>query len=206
VASQDPPDPDVGHPVGSALLSAAGLREAEMWEPAPPDDTPVEPPVEPPPTFTLFEPQDVPPFPLWSDSGAGDLGVRFRCDSAGLVHAVRFFKGDRNSGPHVASLWSADGQRLAGGLVQNESPSGWQELVFTAPVPVQAGTLYVASYHTTVGLYSVGLNELAAGRDRPPLHVPVSGAVFGYSADPAFPRTASAHNYWVDVVFSPSAG
>ena len=39
-----------------------------------------------------------------------------------------------------------DGTLLATGTFSNETASGWQELDFSSPVPVTAGTTYVASY------------------------------------------------------------
>ena len=45
-----------------------------------------------------------------------------------------------------ASLWSSTGTLLATGTFSNETASGWQELDFSSPVAVTAGTTYVASY------------------------------------------------------------
>jgi len=43
----------------------------------------------------------------------------------------------------------------------NETASGWQQVLFGAPVAVTAGTTYVASYHAPSGGYSSTLNTFA---------------------------------------------
>ena len=69
-----------------------------------------------------------------------------------------------------------------------ESPSGWQEMLFDAPVAITANTTYVVSYHTNVGHYSAsGAYFSALGFDRSPLRAPSTGAaggngVYGYGA------------------------
>ena len=40
------------------------------------------------------------------------------------------------------------GTLLASATFTNESASGWQQVNFSNPVPITAGTTYVASYHT----------------------------------------------------------
>ena len=53
-----------------------------------------------------------------------------------------------------ASLWTSTGTLLATGTFSDETASGWQELDFSAPVAVTAGTTYVASYYTSTGHYA----------------------------------------------------
>ncbi len=92
-----------------------------------------------------------------------------------------------------------------------ETSSGWQQVSFATPVPIAANTVYVASYHTSVGHYSQDLNYFATtGVDNPPLHALANGVsggngVYRYGGGSAFPnRTANAPNYWVDIVFKPA--
>jgi hypothetical protein len=80
---------------------------------------------------------------------------------------------------------------------------------FSPPVAISANTVYVASYHTNVGHFSVDRDFFAGGSiDNPPLHALSGGTsggngVFAYSSDSAFPdQSWSSSNYWVDVVFS----
>lgn len=153
--------------------------------------------------------------PTLVDGGPDDpveLGVRFRSDVAGSITGVRFYKAATNTGAHVANLWSNTGTLLASAPFSGETASGWQQVVFANPVPVTANTLYVVSYHCVTGHYSADVNAFAtAGVDAPPLHVPVDSAgartsVFRYGAASAFPdQTWRATNYWVDVLFRPTA-
>ena len=71
--------------------------------------------------------------------------------AAGTITGVRFYKEIDNTGTHTGSLWSAGGTLLASGTFSGESASGWQELDFSTPVAITAGTTYVVSYHTDAG-------------------------------------------------------
>jgi hypothetical protein len=80
---------------------------------------------------------------------------------------------------------------------------------FATPIPVTAGTTYVASYFAPNGGYANDSAAFAnAGVDNPPLHAlqsSVSGGngVYAYGNSPSFPAsTFNATNYWVDVVFT----
>jgi hypothetical protein len=144
-----------------------------------------------------------------ADTSAVELGVRFRTETSGVITGVRFYKGAANTGTHTGTLWTNGGAQLATATFSAESASGWQQVLFDAPVPVTANTTYVASYHTDAGNYALnGGYFLAGGVDSPPLHALGSGvdgpnAVFIYGAS-AFPRqTSNGNNYWVDVVFTP---
>jgi hypothetical protein len=146
------------------------------------------------------------------DTSAVELGVKFTAETSGLVSGIRFYKGSANTGTHVGSLWSADGQLLGQATFTGESASGWQQVSFAQPVALSANTVYVASYHTDVGHYSRdNWYFTSAGVDNGPLHAPATGAVAGgngvykYGASPAFPSgTYLGTNYWVDVVFAPA--
>ena len=123
---------------------------------------------------------------------------------------MRFFKGGGNTGTHLGNLWTAGGQLLATATFVNETPSGWQEVLFGTPVPITANTIYVASYHTNVGHYAVTPGLLvSSGIDAPPLHAPPTAEVGGNGVfaegATAFPSQAFNGNYyWVDVVFATS--
>lgn len=152
--------------------------------------------------------------PSLVDAGADspvELGVKFRSDVNGKITGIRFYKASTNTGTHVANLWTSSGTLLASATFTAETASGWQQVQFSSPVSIAAGTTYVASYHALKGHYSVNLNYFAmAGVDTPPLHAPVNGGfggngVYAYGATSVFPsQTYAAANYWVDVVFSPS--
>jgi hypothetical protein len=148
-----------------------------------------------------------------SDTSAVELGVRFRSDTSGFISGLRFYKYATNTGTHVGNLWTDSGALLASATFTAESTSGWQLVTFATPIPITANTVYVASYHTNVGHYAVNTGYFAAsGADAAPLHAPKDGVdgsngVYRYGAASGFPSsTYNSTNYWVDVLFSTTAG
>ena len=98
-----------------------------------------------------------------NDTSAVNLGLKFHASASGFISAVRFYKESDNTGTHIGSLWSSTGTLLASGTFSNETASGWQELDFSTPVAVTAGTTYVASYHTNAGHYAPDLERTGVG-------------------------------------------
>ena len=142
-----------------------------------------------------------------ADTSAVNLGVQFQASSSGHITGVRFYKESDNTGTHVGSLWTASGTLLATGTFTNETASGWQELDFSSPVAITAGTTYVASYFTGTGHYASTSGGLASAVTNGPLTALAGGGVYAYASSNAFPSsTYNASNYWVDVVYSQSAG
>jgi hypothetical protein len=142
-----------------------------------------------------------------ADSNSVELGVQFQAASGGMISGVRFYKEADNTGTHTGSLWTASGTLLATGTFASESASGWQELDFSRPVAVTAGTTYVASYHTTAGHYAYTPQGLASAVTNGPLTALAGGGVYGYGPAGTFPSSSyNASNYWVDVVYSPVSG
>ncbi|MBT2209020.1 DUF4082 domain-containing protein [Actinomadura sp. NEAU-AAG7] len=141
------------------------------------------------------------------DPASVELGMKFRADSDGWVTGVRFYKGANNTGTHTGSLWKPDGTRLATATFGGESAAGWQEVAFSTPVQVTAGTTYVVSYLAPNGHYSANVGGFEnAGVDAPPLHALRDGddgpnGVYAYGPG-GFPGSGSSSNYWVDVVFT----
>jgi phosphodiesterase/alkaline phosphatase D-like protein len=161
---------------------------------------------------TIWNASSVPATASQADTQAVQLGVRFRSDVNGYITGLRFYKGAQNTGSHRANLWTNAGALLATAVFSNETASGWQQVAFSAPVAVTAGTTYVASYHAPNGGYSTTSDAFAAaGVDSPPLHAlrdGVTGAngVYAYGPSGTFPiNTYRSTNYWVDVVFALSA-
>jgi hypothetical protein len=77
---------------------------------------------------------------------------------------------------------------------------------------VTANTVYVASYHSTNGHFSVTANYFAtSGANNAPLHAQGNlnggaNGVYAYGAASQFPTsTYNSANYWVDVVYTPAA-
>ena len=58
-------------------------------------------------------------------------------------------------GTVTGHLWDgAGGSPLATGTFDGSATHSWQDLMFTAPVPIQAGHTYVASYHVPDAQYA----------------------------------------------------
>ena len=160
---------------------------------------------------SIWSAASLPVNPSADDSGAVNLGVKFKSDVKGLVNGVRFYKGAGNTGTHVGALWSATGTMLASATFTGETASGWQQMNFATPIQIAANTVYVVSYLAPLGHYAGDNNGFSsAGVDTPPLHAlqdGVSGGngVYLYKTSSGFPNaTWSASNYWVDVAFTPN--
>ncbi|WP_255769406.1 DUF4082 domain-containing protein [Pseudarthrobacter sulfonivorans] len=158
---------------------------------------------------TVFSPDAVPATVSNDDANAVELGMKFRSDTAGTVSGVRFYKGSSNTGAHTGHLWSATGALLASVTFAGETASGWQQALFSSPIPIAANTTYVVSYFAPDGFYSSSSGYFSSSADRGPLHGLASGTdgpngVFRYGAS-AFPTDSwNSSNYWVDVVFNAS--
>ncbi|HYG36545.1 MAG TPA: DUF4082 domain-containing protein, partial [Clostridia bacterium] len=157
---------------------------------------------------TIWSDTAVPATPDVGASEPIELGVKFRSDVAGTITGIRFYKHSANTGTHVGSLWTSKGKLLATAPFINESAWGWQQVNFANPVPIEANTVYVASYHCDKGHYSADLNYFSGkGIDNPPLHALASGVsglngVFRFKKKSTFPdQSENDANYWVDVVF-----
>ena len=139
-----------------------------------------------------------------ADTSAVNLGLQFQASSSGRITGVRFYKEADNTGTHTGSLWTSSGTLLATGTFSDETASGWQELDFSSPVAITAGTTYVASYHTNAGHYADHLERAGVGGDERAADRLASGGVYAYGSANAFPSNSfNASNYWVDVVYSP---
>jgi hypothetical protein len=171
--------------------------------------------IAPPPPGTCpcsaWPPNATPGRPDSGDPGAVTLGAKFRTDVNGWISAVRFYKAAANTGTHIGYLWDSAGTLLASVTFSGETASGWQQMNFSSPVPVTAGTTYIISYYAPNGHYSGDLSYFAAtGVDNGPLHLLKDGTdgpdgVFIYGAPGSLPsNTYSSSNYWVDVVFKTS--
>jgi hypothetical protein len=155
---------------------------------------------------SLFSASATPAILAVNDPSAVELGVKFTADANGEITGIRFYKGAANTGTHVGDLWSSTGQLLATATFANESASGWQQVSFSTPVSITAGTTYIAAYHTSSGNYSATANYFTSNVVSGDLTAPVAGnGVYAYGSSDLFPTNSfNATNYWVDVVYTPA--
>jgi hypothetical protein len=156
--------------------------------------------------YSLWTNATLPAVASQGDTKAVEVGVKFRSDVSGYIVGLRFYKGGANTGTHIGNLWTSTGTLLASATFTGETASGWQQVFFSSPVAITANTVYVASYHTNVGGYSVTRNYFASGYNNAPLHALADGAnggdgVYLYGAGGFPTQTYSSTNYWVDVLF-----
>ena len=163
---------------------------------------------------TVFQPTAAPTTGPFNDSKAIQLGMKFRSSVSGFVTGVRFYKPSTSTGTHIGQLYaSTGGAALATATFTNETASGWQQVAFTSPVAITAGTTYVISYHSSTGVYSADdLGFTSAIVNRPLTGLATSdpdgpNGVYAYTVNPAFPSSSyQASNYFVDVVFDTKVG
>jgi hypothetical protein len=170
-------------------------------------------------TFTTMPPPGTCPCSIWNytatpgtvdsgDKSGVELGVKFTANEAGFITGIRFYKSAANTGTHIGNLWTTGGALLATATFTGESASGWQQVNFSKPVEITAGTTYAASYYAPAGHYSFDSGYFGtAGVNNPPLQALANSVtpngVYAYSSASTFPSsTYGATNYWVDVVFA----
>ncbi|MDH5290310.1 MAG: DUF4082 domain-containing protein, partial [Acidimicrobiia bacterium] len=156
----------------------------------------------------LWELNVTPAIPNWDDPSAGttgvELGTRFTTSIDVDISGVRFYKGDRNIGPHQGSLWLSDGTLVATGTFNGETNEGWQDLTFTQPVRAHPGQVYIASYFSPTANYSAENNYFTSPRTVGPITA-LGGAngVYNYGNSTAFPTFSYlSSTYWVTPLWS----
>jgi hypothetical protein len=143
-----------------------------------------------------------------SVAGPGvELGVKFTASQNLNITGVRVYR--VSPGTVTGHLWDgAGGQPLATGTFDGTGTNSWQDLVFSSPVPIQAGHTYVASYHVPDAQYAFQYGFFATSGDTAgpitALSSPDSSGngVYCYDNDPThcavFPvNTYRDTNYWV---------
>jgi methionine-rich copper-binding protein CopC len=152
---------------------------------------------------SLLETTSSPAQPDLANGAALTLGLKFSPTVNGSITGLRYWRAASNTGAHVGKLWAADGTMLAS-VAFVDGPAGWTQASLSTAVSVTAGTSYYASYYTPGGAYSATTGAFATQMVNPPLQSMDSGGVFA-SGD-AFPsQSYGAPNYFVDVVFTPTA-
>jgi hypothetical protein len=130
-----------------------------------------------------------------------NVATRFKTSAAGVVTAIRFYKGTLNIGTHTGSIWNTSGTRLATVTFRNESASGWQTATLSTPLRLTVGAEYRVSLYSTTRVYALTTNGLSAVVTNGPISTIANGGASVFST--GYPNTTSANKYWVDVIFDP---
>ncbi|WP_157441237.1 DUF4082 domain-containing protein [Actinoplanes awajinensis] len=157
---------------------------------------------------TLFANGDAPATVATDDAQPVSLGVKFSASANGSVVGVRFYKGPGNTGTHTGSLYLATGGApIATATFADETATGWQYVYFATPVPVTAGTTYVASYYAPFGDYAVTSQYFSSDHVNAPLTGPAGdNGVYAYGSDTFPSGSYKSTNYWVDPLFVAAGG
>ena len=157
---------------------------------------------------SIWSPASTPAIPAQIEALPVELGVKFKSDDPGYITGLRFYKGTGNTGTHYGHLWTTSGTLLGTATFSGETDTGWQEAALHPPIAIVAGTVYIASYHTPTGHWSLTSGGLGTQVYNQPLtalattDVPTGNGVYKYGPSGSFPdQTVSGSNYWVDVVF-----
>jgi hypothetical protein len=141
------------------------------------------------------------------DNSSIELGTAFSVSVAGSATGIRFYKGASNTGTHVGSLWTAAGERLAQVTFTNETATGWQTALLSAPVTLSPGQGYVVSYLAPKGNYAYTPAFFAEPWINGALTAPGPlNGLYRYGSGGTVPTNSwNSTNYFVDVVFSPTS-
>jgi hypothetical protein len=162
----------------------------------------------------VFGPPDVNGFCSIDDGGSVELGVKFTSSKAVDVTGVRAYRTD--AGAVKGSLWATDGTRLAGpaDFSAPDETHKWKDMPFSAPVPINAGQTYIASYYApdanyafewnrfTNSSHTVGPITALASVPGNPVGEAAGNGVFTYGSS-SFPATSYRDtNYWVSPLWA----
>jgi Domain of unknown function (DUF4082)/Bacterial Ig-like domain len=88
-----------------------------------------------------------------------EVGVKFETSRELLISGVRIYRADTDA--VTASLWDSGGTLLATGRFPAGPGHTWQDLSFDAPVMIEPGQTYVASYFTPQTKYAFAYDYFA---------------------------------------------
>lgn len=164
-------------------------------------------PTSGPRAATVFLDQ-APASPNHTDAGADyEVGMRFFCQAAGQITALRFYKAPSEAGAHSGRLWeitSTGPVLLATILFATETTtSPWQQQALPVPVPVRPDRNYVVSVNCN-GRFPVTINGFSSPITRAGLTGTHGVFNFTPGAYPAQISSVGNNNYFVDVVYTPA--
>jgi hypothetical protein len=139
----------------------------------------------------------VPARPADPENKKVEIGTRFTVAKDGLVTAIRFYKGDGNTGTHVGKLYAGN-REVARVTFTNETGTGWQTATLNAAVAVKPGTTYTASYVAPRGKYA---SDERYGWPKISGDLTATGGYYKYPE--GYPTQQwNRSNYYVDVLFA----
>jgi len=150
---------------------------------------------------TLFG-ADIPQVPAVAETEPVELGTAFTVGKVGKVTAIRFYKGEGNSGVHRGTLWDANGVALSQVTFLAESASGWQSAALATPISVAPGQTYVVSYLAPNGGYSYTGGYFTTAKVSGDITAPATtNGRFRYGSSGGFPdQSSGASAYFVEPV------
>ena len=160
-------------------------------------------------SFTTMTKQDqVSLFPSGTPTNANtstsltmNIATRFKASAAGVVTAIKFYKGSSNTGAHTGYLWNSGGTKLATVTFTGETASGWQTATLSTPVRLTVGAEYRVSMYSTSRFYAATSTGLRSVVTNGPISTIATGGAYSYST--SYPSTTSTTKFWVDVIFDP---
>src|SRR4051812_12918802 len=143
-------------------------------------------------TLSLFGGR-TPQIGVASDGNAVTLGVKFYSTQAGSISGIRFYRAAPNISGYRVNLFSISGSLLAQASSTADTCTipCWEEIDFSAPVPIAANTRYIAAYYTSNGRYALDDHGFSAETTSTALVAPASVQVGGngvYSYSTSFPN------------------
>lgn len=137
-----------------------------------------------------------------SNEGSLELGVKFESSQQIQIVGVRVYRVDGASG-FTGSLWdTANQQRIATGTFAAYSGNhGWQDLLFSSPVTIDANHVYIASYYAPTPVYAFQHSYFLSSHTVGPITAladAVSDPNGVYCNGSCYPSsTFDQSNYWV---------
>ncbi len=108
-----------------------------------------------PPNETLWSPAVTPAVVNANDGQPIEVGTKFTAAVNGYVKGVRMFMNSTATGTFRGKLYEFGSQTLLGSAFFTLSGNGWQEVIFSSPVAITAGTTYLVTCFSDDGFYSV---------------------------------------------------
>jgi len=133
----------------------------------------------------------------------GEFGIKFNCPRLGEILAIRFWKNQYETGPHIGRIWSESGELLAAVEFTSETESGWQEQTLLYPLSANLHGGERIRYVVSVNVNSHSTYIENGLDDVKPDWLPFPDANGGASGNiGTFPSSMSNTNYLVDIVFN----